>query len=197
MTMVSPRLRVQRAGSARRARRRSPDRGPPTARRGRAGAARAPGRARWRRASSCRRRARTGRWFSKPVEADQAQLGAHDRVDRVARRASVHSCERQARRSRPTVIEPKSAPDWNITPNGGPPDLERRRAARRRCAMRPADRRLEADQVAQQRRLAAAAAAEDREDLAALRPSNVASSSRTTSPQPMVRSVTLDEWRRS
>ena len=35
---------------------------------------------------------------------------------------SVHSCSGSATFS-PTVSEPNSAPDWNITPNGGRPEV--------------------------------------------------------------------------
>ena len=108
------------SGSACRARPRSPDRARPTARRGRSAAG-----------SSAIARAMAARFFM-PPEISDGQLCPRSLRARRARASrarsrrcasvgrSVH-CSSGSATFSPTVIEPKSAPDWNITPNGGRP----------------------------------------------------------------------------
>ena len=103
-----------------------------------------------------------GRWFSKPSRPTRRSL-ARTMASIASASRSVHFSSGSATFS-PTVIEPKSAPDWNSTPAGGAPSAPG--GAPAVDADRAAHRLLEADQVAEQGRLAAAAAAEDREHLA-------------------------------
>ena len=176
--------RSRASGSARRARPRSPDRGRPTARRGRGVAARAPSRAR------CAAR------FFMPPEISDGQLVLGRRRARRARSLartiasiasaarSVHSRERQ----RDVLADGHRAEERARLEHHAerrPAHLERRARRRRRSSIVARHRRLEPDQVAEQRRLAAAAAAEDREDLAARHVERQVLAGGTRSPQPI------------